>query len=222
MSVKLGYCDQFYLQQLLSENVHFQIFSSEDYFIYLTSTPVDLLGIVKISNNEKPSAVEGLSNEVCVLHSLFRQISIYINRTLVSTSRNLSNYASYMWFMLMTPKSYKKLRGLAIAYAYKTDTDTTNILLPIYNQWFTLCWENKSWHFNAPQWMPPNVEFDLKLKLIFSNFIFRTVHCFTPDVTVALTLAMLHVRKQMVIRYVSLAIEKLRASWNNIPFRIQS
>ena len=51
------------------------------------------------------------------------QISVTINGTLVSTSNNLLNYASYIRFMLTTPISYKKLSSLAIGYEYKTDTD---------------------------------------------------------------------------------------------------
>ena len=42
VSVKHGYYEQFYLQQLVSENVHFQIDSSEFYFIDLTSIYIDL------------------------------------------------------------------------------------------------------------------------------------------------------------------------------------
>ena len=47
---------------------------------------------------------------------------------LLNTINNLSNYASYIQLMLMTPKFSKKLRGLAIGYENKTNTDTTNIL----------------------------------------------------------------------------------------------
>ena len=61
------------------KNVRFQIYSSEDHFIDLTSTITDLHAIVKKSNNEKSSASKGLSNENCVLHHLFTQISFYIN-----------------------------------------------------------------------------------------------------------------------------------------------
>ena len=61
VSVKHGYYGQFYPQQPLSENVHFQIYSNEDYFIDLTSTFIDLNVIVKKYNNEQPSAAVGLS-----------------------------------------------------------------------------------------------------------------------------------------------------------------
>ena len=80
--------NNFYPQQLLSENVYFQIYSSEEHVIDLTFTFIDLQVILKKSNNEKPSAAEGLLNEICVLHSLFRQISVYINGTLEGTSNN--------------------------------------------------------------------------------------------------------------------------------------
>ena len=107
--------------------MHFQIYSSEGYFIDLTSH-FKSDKIVKKSNNGKPSAAKGLSYGNCVLHNLFMPISININATLVSTSNNFSNYASYIQFMLMTPMFYKILRCSVIGYEYKRNTDTSNIL----------------------------------------------------------------------------------------------
>ena len=72
MSVKHVYYEQFYPKQPLSKNVHFQIYSSEDYFIDLNSTFIYFDVIVEKSNNEKPSAAEDLSYENCVLYNLFR------------------------------------------------------------------------------------------------------------------------------------------------------
>ena len=51
-SIVHGYYEQFYPQQLLSEIVHLQIYSSEDYFTDLTSTLIYLHEIVKKSNNK--------------------------------------------------------------------------------------------------------------------------------------------------------------------------
>ena len=51
MSIKHGYYEQFYPQKPLSENVHFQIYSSENYFIDLISAFIDLQVIIKKSNN---------------------------------------------------------------------------------------------------------------------------------------------------------------------------
>ena len=107
VSVKHGYYEQFYPQQPLSENVPFQIYSSKDYFIDLTSAFLVLHVIVKkltVKNQVQP---RGYS----VMHNLHRQISAYLNGMLVSTSNNLSNYASYIQFMLMTPMFSKLLRG---------------------------------------------------------------------------------------------------------------
>ena len=52
VSVKHGYYGQFYPQQPLSENVHFPIYYSEDYFIDLNSRFIDLHVIFQKSNNE--------------------------------------------------------------------------------------------------------------------------------------------------------------------------
>ena len=114
MSVKHGYYEQFYPQQPLSETKNFEIYFSEDYFIDLTSKFIDLYVTVKKSNSEKPIAAERLSYEKSVLNNLCRQLIVYINRTLVSTNTNLSDYSCYIQFMLMTPMSYKLLIGMAI------------------------------------------------------------------------------------------------------------
>ena len=92
------YYEQFYTQQPLCENIRFQIYSKEDYFGDLSSTFIDLHVVVKKFDNKVSSLTYGISYENCVLHNLFRQISVYINGTLVSTSNNLSNYTSYIQF----------------------------------------------------------------------------------------------------------------------------
>ena len=65
VSVKHGYYEQFYPQQPLSENVHFQIYSNEDYFIDLNSTFIDLNVIVKKSNNKKQVPPRGYLRKLC-------------------------------------------------------------------------------------------------------------------------------------------------------------
>ena len=47
VSVKHGYYEQFHPQQPLSESLYLQIFSSEDFFIVLSSTFIDLNIVVK-------------------------------------------------------------------------------------------------------------------------------------------------------------------------------
>ena len=42
VSVKHGYYEQFYPQKPLSENIHFQIYSNEDYFLDFSSRFIDL------------------------------------------------------------------------------------------------------------------------------------------------------------------------------------
>jgi len=70
------------LKIYLKKKNYFQIFSSEVCFIDLTSTFIDLHVVVEKSNNQKPSAFEGLSYEKCELLNLFRLINAYINRKL--------------------------------------------------------------------------------------------------------------------------------------------
>jgi hypothetical protein len=196
VSVKHGYYEQFYLQQPLSENGFFQIYASEDCFIDLSSTFIDLCVIVKKFDHEKPSAAEELSYEKCVQHDLFRQITFYINGTLVRTINNLPNYASYIQFMLKTLMSYKELRGLAIGYEHKSDTDTGNILRDVTTKDLHLVGKLNHEKFNIPQWLPSNVKIDIKLQLALSNSILQKVIGTSPDVTVSLTSEILHARKK--------------------------
>ena len=65
--------------------------------------------------------------------------------------------------MLMTPMSYKQLRGMTIGYEYKTNTDTTNILREATTKDLHLVGKLNHEIFNIPQWLPPNVKIDIKL-----------------------------------------------------------
>ena len=95
VSVKQVYYDKFYPQLPLSENIHFQIYSNEEYFLVISSRFIDLkFAMRKNSDNQTPTATDGLSNENCVLNNSFRQTCVYINQTWVTTINNLSNYAS--------------------------------------------------------------------------------------------------------------------------------
>jgi hypothetical protein len=109
---------------------------------------------------------------------------------------------------------------MTIGYEYKTNTDTTNILREATTKDLHLVGKLNHGIFNIPQWLPPNVKIDIKLQLEPSNYIIRKVLEAAPDVTVSLTSAILHVRKQQVVSSVTLAIEKLRASANDIKLLV--
>ena len=70
--------------------------------------------------------------------------------------------------------------------------------------------------FKIHQWMPSNVQADIKLQLVPSNSILRKLVVNAPDPTASVTSAILHVREQQAMSSVALEIEKLRASGNNI------
>ena len=80
--------------------------------------------------------------------------------------------------MLMTSMSFNILRGMAIPYEYKTDTDTKNILRDATTKYLHFVGKIKHETFNIPQWMPPNVKTDVKLQLPPSIFFAKsTWHC---------------------------------------------
>ena len=188
--VKHSCYEQFYPQQLLSENIHLKIYSNEGYLMDLSSTFTHLLVIVKKFDNEIHCLIDGISYENCLWHILFCQISVYINATLVSTINNFSNYGSYVLFILMTSESYRKLSFSANGYPYKTDTGSTDAL-----KHEAICElhlvVNKI--FNKPQCLPPNIIVDIQITLALSNFISRKELPTLPNVTVPLISALLHV-----------------------------
>ena len=62
--LKHGYYEQFYPQEPLFENIYFQIYSNDYYFIDLSATFIDLKVVArKRSNNEIATASDGLSLE---------------------------------------------------------------------------------------------------------------------------------------------------------------
>ena len=64
--------------------------------------------------------------------------------------------------------------------------------------------------------MPPNFKTDVKLQLAPSNFIVSKRLDAAPDTNVNFTSALLHIRKQQIMSSVAFAIEKLRASGDNV------
>ena len=82
----------------------------------------------KRSDDQTLITTEGLFYENCILHNLFRHISVH-KWNIVSTSNNLSNYASDKKFMLMNQKRYKKLTGLVMGYDYRFNIDTGGELI---------------------------------------------------------------------------------------------
>ena len=101
--------------------------------------------------------------------------------------------------MLIPPKSYKEWGVSANGYEYKTNTDTTDALKEAKTS--ELYYVGKINHeiFNIPQCLPPYIKVDIKLTLVPTNFILRKELPKSFDVTVSLTSAMLHIRKQHII-----------------------
>ena len=67
VSVRHGYCEQIYPKEPLSETIHFQIYSNEDYFADMSSTFKDLHVVFKKYDSEMPSLTDKIFYENCVL-----------------------------------------------------------------------------------------------------------------------------------------------------------
>ena len=197
------------------KKIHFQIHSNEYYFKTYYSIYFIRGFWRKQSDNLTPASTDGLSCGNCALHNSFRQTFVYINGPLVSTSNNLSNYASDIQFILITPSPIRK-NGLTMGYDYRSNVDTDG----------ELTWEiSKQYHFVGKlnneifdkfQWMSPNVKIGGKQQITPSHSILRKIHDPSPDSTVNLTSSTLDVQKQYVMNYIASIVEKLRASWNNV------
>ena len=109
---------------------------------------------------------------------------------------------------------------MAIGYEYKMYIVTSNILGDATSKDLHLVWNINHEIYNIPQCLPPNVKIDTKLQLAPSRFILQKVVGTAPDVLFSLFSAILHVRKQQVINFVALPIEKLGASRNNIKLLV--
>ena len=98
----------------------------------------------------------------------------------------------------MAPMSHYKLRGLAIGYEYRTDTDATNILRDVTTKDLHLVGKTNHEIFIIPKWLPPNVKMDIKLQLALSNYILKKMVAPKYDLALSLTSAIMDVRKQPV------------------------
>ena len=64
----------------------------------------------------------------------------------------------------MIPKSYKKLRGLAMGYGYRLNIDADGILTWAVSNEYDLAGELNHEIFNIAQWMPLSVKMDINYK----------------------------------------------------------
>ena len=72
----------------------------------------------------------------------------------MNTSNNLSSYSRYVKFTLMTPKSYKKLRGSTMGYKYTPGIETTIALENATTRGLHLAGKITNKTFNISQWLP--------------------------------------------------------------------
>ena len=142
------------------------------------------------------------------MHSLFRQISIYINGTLVSTSKNVSNCENYIQLILMTLGCYKKLRKLAIWYEYKTDSDTSNVLKEATTSDLHLVGKINHEISHIPKWMPLNDENWYKVTTCTVQPYFTKSTYLWTWCNILSHLEILHVQIQQDMSSVALVINK--------------
>jgi len=145
-----------------------------DYFVDMSSTYIDLHLVDKKSYNEMPSFTDGISYENYGLHNLFRQISVYINGTLMSTSNNLSNCVRDIQSLLMTPKSYKEMRGSLQMYLNLRQLEKLSRKIPCYFKKWWILWNiithflilsQAAKHFDESIW-----HFEYRILLFLSCF----------------------------------------------------
>ena len=101
----------------------------------------------------------------------------------------------------MTPMSYKKLRGLAIGYEYRTDTNTSSIIRVLTTKDLHLVGKINHEIFNILNGCLPMLRLIIKLQLAPSNLILQKVFAASPDVTVSLLQCFLYENNRVRVHY---------------------
>ena len=115
MSVEYRYHEEYYPEQTLNENVHFQNYSSKDCFIDLASTFIYLHFNIKTLNKEKPSFVDGLSYEKCLLRNFFTNKCLR-KLNLGDHKQQSFKPCKFIKFVVRLQNPSKKMTKLAFGY----------------------------------------------------------------------------------------------------------
>lgn len=147
-----------------SSTIEFSITGAGDEYIDLSSLRLYLQVTVKDTDGKAPEA-DKVSLVELWPQALFRQVDLYLNGTLVTTSSNLYNYAAYISTLLSFPKDVKDAQVEALEHikGWEVEAGGKNSNETIMRLHLPLC--------QQPRFIPNGVNINLRLLRASDAFV---------------------------------------------------
>ncbi|KAK2702619.1 hypothetical protein QYM36_018773 [Artemia franciscana] len=155
-----------------------------------------------------------------IMNTLFQNIQVFVNDTLVSSGNSLSAYTSFASYTLLTPNSTKKSRGSNYGFYTKEDGTLDAKLAVLAIETLHLAARPSHDFFQLNQFGPPELKIDIKFFPSLPRFVFRKLEKAVPDFTFTISEAVLHIRKVKIVSLLALAVEKVKARGSNLKIMI--
>ncbi|KAK2712714.1 hypothetical protein QYM36_011412 [Artemia franciscana] len=155
-----------------------------------------------------------------IMNTLFQKIQVFVNDTLVSSGNSLSAYTSFASYTLLRPNSTKKSRGSKYGFYTKEDGTLDPKLAVLATETLHLAARPSHDFFQLNQFIPPGLKINIRFFPSLPRFVFRKLEKATPDVTVTISEAVLHIRKVKIVSSLALAVEMVKTSGSNLKIMI--
>ncbi|KAK2718237.1 hypothetical protein QYM36_005528 [Artemia franciscana] len=223
VSVKSAYFDPIYPVVPLSDGspIHFRFSSNENYYSDMRNSILELKVKVFKSDGNLVTDSDNVSyDDGGIMNTLFQNIQVFVNDTLVSSGNSLSAYTSFASYTLLTPNSTKKSRGSNYGFYTKEDGTLDPKLAVLATETLHLAARPSHDFFQLNQFIPPGLKIDIKFSPSLPRFVFRKLEKAAPDVKLTISEAVLHIRKVKIVSSLALAVEKIKASGSNLKIMI--
>ncbi|KAK2722159.1 hypothetical protein QYM36_002641 [Artemia franciscana] len=207
VSVKSAYFDPLYPIVHLSDGspIHFRFSSNENYYSDMRNSILELkVKVFKSDGNPVTDSDNVSYDDGGIMNTLFQNIQVFVNDTLVSSGNSLSAYTSFASYTLLTPNSTKKLRGSNYGFYTKEDGTLHPKLAVLATETLHLAARPSHDFFQLNQFIPPVLKIDIKFFPSLPRIVFRKLEKAAPDVILTITLA----------------VEKIKASGSNLKIMI--
>ncbi|KAK2726085.1 hypothetical protein QYM36_000516 [Artemia franciscana] len=223
VSVKSAYFDPMYPIVPLSDGspIHFRFSSNENYYSDMRNSILELkVKVFKSDGNPVTDSDNVSYDDGGIMNTLFQNIQVFVNDTLVSSGNSLSAYTSFASYTLLTPNSTKKSHGSNYGFYTKEDGTLDPKLAVLATETLHLAARPSHDFFQLNQFIPPGLKIDIKFFPSLPRFVFRKLVKAAPDVTLTISEAVLHIRKVKIVSSLALAVEKIKASGSNLKIMI--
>jgi len=107
--------------------IEFFLQSNDVQFIDLAETKLYLKAQILKADNSNYAATDVVGTANNFLHSLFQQVSIYLNEVLVTPASNQYAYRGYLDTLLSYNKEFKKFQAQCALYFREKDPESTSV-----------------------------------------------------------------------------------------------